>query len=87
MRRSIDDEPFDPSTFDDDPLLDDVGPVSWAVAISDDYVDTHPRIVVTVEERDHAGAGLICHLRPASVRRLRQALADALAEIGESEGV
>lgn len=82
MRRSIDDYP---ATTDDIPpgLEDDLAPVSWAVAISDDYDDAEPRIVVTVEEVGMAGAGLVTHLSPAIARRLRVALADALAEIGE----
>lgn len=86
VRRSIDDEPFDEAAFDDDPALDDVTPLSWAVAISDDYADGHARVVVTVESSDSPGAGQVLHLRPASVRRLRNALRDALREIGEDAG-
>ena len=55
MRRSIDDHPFDP-TLDpvvaDDP---DLTPVSWAIAISDDYDDAEPRIVLTVDELGKPG--------------------------------
>ena len=83
MRRSIDDHPFDPSAdpvVADDP---DLQPVSWAVAISDDYDDAEPRVVLTVEEVGHAGAGLVTHLSPTVARRLRVAIADALKEIGE----
>jgi hypothetical protein len=82
MRRSIDDYPA--SSGDLPPgLEDDLAPVSWAVAISDDYDDAEPRVVLTVEEVGSAGAGLVTHLSPAIARRLRIALADALAEIGE----
>ena len=82
MRRSIDDHP---ATAADIPpgLEDDLAPVSWAVAISDDYDDATPRIVLTVEEVGRAGAGLVTHLSPTIARRLRVALADALKEIGE----
>lgn len=85
MRRSIDDHP---ATAADVPpgLEDDLAPVSWAVAISDDYDDAEPRVVLTVEEVGRPGTGLVSHLSPAIARRLRVALADALAEIGESSG-
>jgi len=86
MRRSIDDHPFDP---DEDPVVagdPDVSPASWAVAISDDYDDAEPRIVLTVEERDRTGAGLVVHLSPAAARRLRIALRDGLREIGAEPG-
>jgi hypothetical protein len=82
MRRSIDDHPAGPA--DVPPGLDgELAPVSWAVAISDDYDDTAPRIVLTVEEIGRAGEGLVVHLSPAIARRLRAALRDALKEIGE----
>ena len=82
MRRSIDDHPAAP---DDLPpgLEDELVPVSWAIAISDDYDDAAPRIVLTVEEVGRAGQGLVAHLSPAIARRLRAALRDALREIGE----
>ena len=60
--------------------------VSWAVAISDDYDDAEPRIVLTVEEVGGAGTGLVAHLSPAVTRRLRTALRDALREVGEDPG-
>jgi hypothetical protein len=84
MRRSIDDYPFDPA--DEPPGLDedDYQQVSWAVAVSDDYDDAEPRVVLTVEEVGAPGAGLIAHLRPDIARRLRVALRDALNEVGES---
>ena len=82
MRRSIDDHP---ATRGDLPpgLADELAPVSWAVAISDDYDDAEPRVVLTVEEVGRAGQGLVTHLSPAIARRLRTALRDALREIGE----
>jgi hypothetical protein len=86
MRRSIDDHPFDPEldpVVADDP---DLTPVSWTVAISDDYDDGEPRVVLTVEEMGRRGEGLYAHLQPAEVRRIRIALANALKEIGEDPG-
>jgi hypothetical protein len=85
MRRSIDDHPA--AAGDVPPGLEhDVVPVSWAVAISDDYDDAGPRVVLTVEEVGRPGAGLVTHLSPAVARRLRVALRDALREIGEPVG-
>ena len=84
VRRSIDDYPF---TADDLPEgAEDAAVLSWAVAISDDYDDAEPRVVLTVEEVGHPGEGLVAHLGPAHVRRLRLALRDALREIGEDPG-
>jgi hypothetical protein len=84
VRRSIDDHPF--SLDDLPPSEDDLQRTSWAVAISDDYDDAAPRVVLTVEEVGRPGAGLITHLSPALARRLRVALRDALREIGEDPG-
>lgn len=78
MRRSIDDSPV-PALPDDD-----VAAVSWAVAISDDYADAEPRVVLTVEELGRPAAGIVTHLTPDLARRLRIALRDALREIGEA---
>jgi len=86
VRRSIDDHPFDPSedpTVAEDP---DLTPVSWAVAISDDYDDGEARVVLTVEEIGRAGAGLVAHLTPQIARRLRIALRDGLREVGADPG-
>lgn len=84
MRRSIDD------SVDDHPDGDpERRPVSWAVALTDDCEgcgEGELRVVVTVEETGHAGAGLVAHLGPATARRLRVALAAALREIGEDPG-
>jgi len=60
--------------------------VSWAVAISDDYDDAEPRVVLTVEEVGGAGTGLVAHLSPSIARRLRVALRDALVEVGADPG-
>ena len=86
MRRSIDDHPFDPNL---DPVVaadPDVTPVCWAVAISDDYDDAEPRVVLTVDELGRPGEGLVAHLLPAEARRLRMAIRDALREVGEDAG-
>ncbi len=84
MRRSIDDHPFDEA--DQPPGDDDIQRLSWAVAIADDYDDTEPRVVLTVEEVGRAGTGLVLHLPPHVARRLRVAVRDALREIGEDPG-
>jgi hypothetical protein len=84
VRRSIDDYPFRPEDLP--PGADDADRISWAVAISDDYDDAEPRVVLTVEEVGRPGAGLVGHLQPGQARRLRAALADALREIGADIG-
>jgi hypothetical protein len=84
MRRSIDDYPFQPSDLpagDEDAKL-----ISWGVAISDDYDDAEPRVVLTVDEIGHAGEGMVGHFTPAMARRLRKALHDGLKEIGQDPG-
>ena len=81
MRRSIDDYPFNPADLPDG--AEDAARLSWAVAISDDYDDAEPRVVLTVEEVGSPGEGLVAHLSPDHARRLRMALRDALREIGE----
>ena len=84
MRRSIDDHPFEESDLPED--AEDAARLSWAVAISDDYDDAEPRVVLTVEEVGRAGYGLVGHLSPDIARRLRVAIRDALREIGEDPG-
>lgn len=86
MRRSIDDYPFTESDLPPDADELDLQRISWAVAISDDYDDAGPRVVLTMEEVGSPGAGLIAHLSPVIARRLRAALRDGLREIGELEG-
>lgn len=85
MRRSIDDHPAAASDVPPG-LEDDLAPVSWAIAISDDYDDAEPRVVLTVEEVGSPGEGSIMHLNGDQARRLRVALRDALREIGEPAG-
>ena len=80
MRRSIDDHPFHPD--DMPPGAEDASRLSWAVAISDDYDDAEPRVVLTVEEVGRPGAGYVLHMAPHQARRLRTALRDALREVG-----
>ena len=85
MRRSIDDYPFAESDLPPDADELDLQRISWAVAIADDYEDAEPRVVLTMEEVGRPGTGLVAHLSPAIARRLRVALRDALAEIGEGD--
>jgi hypothetical protein len=84
VRRSIDDQPFQEADLP--PGAEDATPLSWAVAVSDDYDDAEPRVVLTVEEVGRPGAGLVAHLGAPHARRLRVALRDALREIGEDPG-
>ncbi len=84
MRRSIDDYPFSEGDLPDG--ADDAMRLSWAVAICDDYDDAEPRVVLTVEEVGSPGEGLAGHFTPDMARRLRQALRDALREVGEDPG-
>lgn len=84
MRRSIDfhtPDSANPLRSADD---DELPAMSWVVAISDDYSDGEPRVVLTVEEMGQAGLGLSAHLDSDEVRRLRRALRDALAEVGQA---
>jgi hypothetical protein len=81
MRRSIDVVQLELGDMPDG--MDDVTPLSWTVAVSDDYDDAEPRVQLTVERIGEAGEGLVAHLSPTNARRLRQALADALREVGE----
>ena len=86
MRRSIDDHPFNSTDYPPGFEEADLTPISWAVAISDDYDDAMPRALLTVEEVGSAGRGLVAHLGPDIARRLRGALHDAFAEMGEGPG-
>jgi hypothetical protein len=81
MRRSIDDQPISHLGLVED--ADDCPDVSWAVAISDDYDDGMPRVILTVEEVGKPGTGLMLHLDVDAARRLRSAFRDALRELGE----
>lgn len=84
MRRSIDDYPFNEADVPEG--AEDGARLSWAVAISDDYDDAEPRVVLTVEEFGRPGEGLVAHLSATNARRLRAALHDALREVGEDPG-
>jgi hypothetical protein len=85
MRRTIDYlAPDVPPLVDADG--DELGNMSWVVAVSDDYEDEQVRVVLTVEEVGRAGYGLSAHLDPDSARRLRAALRNALREVGEPPG-
>ncbi len=86
MRRSIDDYPFDEADMPPGWKEDELIPISWAVAICDDYEDVIPRIVLTVEEVGSPGEGLVADMSPDIARRLRAAIADGLKEIGEDPG-
>jgi hypothetical protein len=58
--------------------------LTWIVAVLDDCDECgDPRIELTVEEVGQNGAGLVGHLAPETVRRLRATLANALREVGE----
>ena len=82
MRRSID------YGVDDHPEGDEERPpVSWSVNFSDDCEGCDDlRVDLTLEEVGSAGLGLTAHLSPATARRLRAAIADALKEMGEPPG-
>lgn len=82
MRRSIDD------SRDDHPEGDtERPPASWAVAIADDCdACVGNRVVLTVEEIEQAGLGVVAHLSPETARRLRLAISSALKELGEAPG-
>ena len=80
MRKSIDSQ-VDAHPADDD----DRPPTSWAVMAADDCdACGDARVALTLEEVGAAGLGLVAHLSPDGARRLRQALADALRELGET---
>jgi hypothetical protein len=60
---------------------------AWSVVLFDDCDACDDlRVEVTLEEAGQAGRGVVAHLAPATVRRLRAALATALREMGESTG-
>jgi hypothetical protein len=86
MRRSIDDYPATDADLPPEADEYDIVKVSWGVAVSDDYEDAEPRIVLTVEEVGPTRMGLVAHMNPTVARRLRAALRDGLKEIGEPPG-
>ncbi|MDQ6911029.1 MAG: hypothetical protein M3Z84_09660 [Actinomycetota bacterium] len=81
MKKSID------FSVDDHPTDDEERPrAAWAVAVSDDCEPCgDARVEVTFEEEGGAGLGVVAHLGPDTARRLRQAIAVALREIGEPD--
>jgi predicted neutral ceramidase superfamily lipid hydrolase len=74
--------------FDDHPPSDeDKARVAWAVAVLDDCDGCADiRVELSVEDAGAKGTGVVGHLAPATVRRLRAALAAALREVGEEPG-
>jgi predicted neutral ceramidase superfamily lipid hydrolase len=74
--------------FDDHPDGDeDKARVAWAVAVLDDCDGCADiRVELTVEDAGANGTGVVGHLAPGTVRRLRAALADALRAVGEEPG-
>ncbi len=84
MRRSIDDQPITADLLP--PGDEDATPVSWAIALCDDYDDATPRVVLTMEDLGRPGTGLVAHLSADGARRLRGAIHDALREAGEDVG-
>ena len=82
MKKSID------FAFDDHPDGDEEkARVAWAVAVLDDCEGCADiRVELSVEDAGAKGTGVVGHLAPATVRRLRAALAAALREVGEEPG-
>jgi hypothetical protein len=77
---------IDEST-DDHPADEDKAAMNWVVAVSDDCDGCNDvRVVVTIEEHDRKGEGLVAHLGGGAARRLRAAIATALRELGEDPG-
>lgn len=59
---------------------------AWAVAIRDDCDECADlRVELTLEEVGRPGAGTVGHFSPATARRLRAALGQALRELGQPE--
>jgi hypothetical protein len=58
--------------------------LAWSVAIMDDCEGCDDiRVELTLEEIGRPGHGLVAHFAPATVKQLRQALTNALREVGE----
>jgi len=58
--------------------------LAWAVAVLDDCEECDDiRVELTLEEVGRPGQGLVAHLSAATARQLRQALTNALREVGE----
>jgi hypothetical protein len=72
---------------DDHPSDEDKAAMNWVVAVNDDCEGCDAlRVLVTIEERDRKGDGLVAHLGADAARRMRAALATALRELGEDTG-
>jgi hypothetical protein len=71
--------------LDDHPAEDpERAQAAWAVAAMDDCDECGDlRVELTLEESGRPGAGVVAHLAPGTVRRLRAALAQALRELGQ----
>jgi hypothetical protein len=72
--------------LDDHPADDpERAQAAWAVAAMDDCDECNDlRVELTLEDAGRPGTGVVAHLAPATARRLRAALAQALREFGES---
>ena len=81
VKRSIDHGQDDHPAGDED---EDHAPVAWALAVTDDCdACADLRVELLFEEVGSRSIGLTAHLSPATARRLRVALANALKELGE----
>ena len=71
--------------LDDHPAGDpERAQAAWAVVAMDDCDECGDlRVELTLEEAGKHGAGIVAHLSPATARRLRAALGQALRELGE----
>jgi hypothetical protein len=74
--------------FDDHPEGDEErARAAWAVAILDDCDGCDDlRVELTLEDEGGSGTGVVGHFSPATIRRLRAALATALKDLGEDPG-
>jgi hypothetical protein len=62
----------------------DKAQAAWSVVIMDDCAECGDlRVELTLEEVGRPGYGQVAHLSPDGTRRLREALAGALRDLGE----
>lgn len=81
MKQSID------FSFDDHPEGDERPRTAWSVSLLDDCDACEDlRVELILEEEGRPGEGVAAHLSPATARRIRGALADALKDVGEDLG-
>ena len=72
---------------DDHPADEDKAAMNWVVAVNDDCDGCADlRVLVTLEECDRKGEGLVAHLGADAARRQRAALSSALRVLGEEVG-